>query len=128
MSSELSIERLEKEVNRTSLLTIAATILILVGLGLTITSTVSWVILADKASDLYSHDLATRDSAPSGDQIAKHRVVLGSHDKWLDVLPYLGITLILLGTGGILWVFVKRVRLRMTVSAVALPTFRTRGS
>lgn len=126
MATELSIERLEAEAKRTSPLSILAGFLILAGIALAIVATISWVLLADKALDLYSYDLAARDSAQAGDQILDTQATLASYPRWLTSLPLLGIALILVGIGILLRTFVRRVRLRMTVTAIALSYLRDR--
>ena len=126
MATELSIERLEAEANRTSPLSILATFLIVAGMALVIVATISWVLLADKALDLYSYDLAARDSAQAGDQILETQTTLESYPRWLTSLPFLGIALILVGIGILLRTFVRRVRLRMKVTAIALSYLRDR--
>lgn len=126
MATELSIERLEAEASRTSPLSILAAFLILAGIALAIVATISWVLLADKAWDLYSYDLAARDSVQAGDQILDTQATLESYPRWLTSLPFLGIALILVGIGILLRTFVRRVRLRMTVTAIALSYLRDR--
>ena len=126
MATELSIERLEAEANRTSPLSILAAFIIVAGIALVIVTAISWVLLADKALDLYSYDLAVRDTAQAGDQILETQATLESYPGWLTSLPFLGIALILVGIGILLRTFVRRVRLRMKVTAIALSYLRDR--
>ena len=50
---------------------------------------------------------------------------LASRAEWLALLPYQGITLMMVGVGLLLWRWVAAVRLRMTVSALILPSLRS---
>ena len=65
-------------------------------------------------------------SAPPTDPIARHQADLASRAEWLALLPYQGITLMLVGVGLLLWRWVAAVRLRMTVSALILPSLRSK--
>ena len=124
MVTELSIERLEAEANRTSPLSILAAFIIVAGIALVIVTAISWVLLADKALDFYSYELAVRNTAQAGDQVLDTQATLESYPRWLTSLPFLGIALILVGIGILLRTFVRRVRLRMAVTAIALSYLR----
>ena len=53
---------------------------------------------------------------------------IASRTEWLDLLPYQGLALILFGMALLLWRWVAAVRLRMTVSALILPSLRNTES
>ena len=69
--------------------------------------------------------LDTRTSAPPTDPIARYQADFASRAEWLALLPYQGITLMMVGVGLLLWRWVAAVRLRMTVSALILPSLRS---
>ena len=125
MISQPAIEKLEKEAFRGPLLTLAALFLIAAGLTIVGLAAFFWVDASETSIVVYSSSLETRTSAPSTDPIARYQADLASRAEWLDLLPYQGITLMLVGVGLLLWRWVAAVRLRMTVSALILPSLRS---
>ena len=126
MISQPAIEKLEKEAFRGPLLTLAALFLIAAGLTIIGLAAFFWVDVSESSNVVYSSSLETRTSAPPADPIALHQADLGSRAEWLALLPYQGITLMLVGVGLLLWRWVAAVRLRMTVSALILPSLRSK--
>ena len=87
-----------------------------------------WVDASETSSVVYSSSLETRTSAPPTDPIARHQADFASRAEWLALLPYQGITLMMVGMGLLLWRWVAAVRLRMTVSALILPSLRSKDN
>ena len=125
MISQPAIEKLEKEAFRGPLLTLAALFLIAGGMAIIGFAVFFWADASETSGVVYSSSLETRTSAPSTDPIARYQADLASRAEWLDLLPYQGITLMLVGVGLLLWRWVAAVRLRMTVSALILPSLRS---
>ena len=125
MISQPAIEKLEKEAFRGPLLTLAALFLIAAGLAIIGLTVFFWADASETSGVVYSSSLETRTSAPPTDPIARYQADLASRAEWLDLLPYQGITLMLVGVGLLLWRWVAAVRLRMTVSALILPSLRS---
>ena len=125
MISQPAIEKLEKEAFRGPLLTLAALFLIAAGLAIIGLTVFFWVDASETSSVVYSSARETRTSAPPTDPIARHQADLASRAEWLALLPYQGITLMMVGVGLLLWRWVAAVRLRMTVSALILPSLRS---
>ena len=125
MISQPAIEKLEKEAFRGPLLTLAALFLIAAGLAIIGLAAFFWVDASETSSVVFSSSLETRTSALPADPIALHQADLASRAEWLALLPYQGITLMLVGMGLLLWRWVAAVRLRMTVSALILPSLRS---
>ncbi len=125
MISQPAIEKLEKEAFRGPLLTLAALFLIAAGLAIIGLAAFFWVDASETSSVVFSSSLEVRTSAPPADPIALHQADLASRAEWLALLPYQGITLMLVGMGLLLWRWVAAVRLRMTVSALILPSLRS---
>ena len=126
MISQPAIEKLEKEAFRGPLLTLAALFLIAAGLAIIGLTVFFWVDASETSSVVYSSSLETRTSIPPTDPIARHLADLASRAEWLALLPYQGITLMMVGVGLLLWRWVAAVRLRMTVSALILPSLRSK--
>ena len=125
MISQPAIEKLEKEAFRGPLLTLASLFLIAAGLAIIGLAAFFWADASETSSVVNSSSLETRTSAPPADPIALHQADLASRAEWLALLPYQGITLMLVGMGLLLWRWVAAVRLRMTVSALILPSLRS---
>ena len=128
MISQPAIEKLEKEAFRGPLLTLAALFLIAAGLAIIGLTVFFWVDASETSNVVYSSSLDTRTSAPPIDPIARHLADLASRAEWLVLLPYQGITLIMAGMGLLIWRWVAAVRLRMTVSALILPSLRSKDN
>ena len=99
MISQPAIEKLEKEAFRGPLLTLAALFLIAAGLAIIGLTVFFWVDASETSSVVYSSSLETRTSAPPTDPIARHQADLASRAEWLALLPYQGITLMMVGDG-----------------------------
>ena len=128
MISQPAIEKLEKEAFRGPLLTLAALFLIAAGLAIIGLTVFFWVDASETSNVVYSSSLETRTSAPPTDPIARYQVDFASRAEWLALLPYQGITLMMVGVGLLLWRWVAAVRLRMTVSALILPSLRSKDN
>ena len=128
MISQPAIEKLEKEAFRGPLLTLAALFLIAAGLTIIGLTVFFWVDASETSSVVYSSSLDTRTSAPPTDPIARHQADLAYRAEWLALLPYQGIALMMVGMGLLLWRWVAAVRLRMTVSALILPSLRSKDN
>ncbi len=128
MISQPTIEKLEREAFRGPLLTLAALFLIAAGLAVIALSVYFWIDLSETAGEVYSVSLETRISAPPDDPIARQQAALAYRAHWLDLLPYQALALILVGLGLLLWRWVAAVRLRMTVSALILPSLRNKDA
>ena len=128
MISQPAIEKLEKEAFRGPLLTLAALFLIAAGLAIIGLTVFFWADASETSNVVYSSSLDTRTSAPHTDPIARHQADLASRAEWLALLPYQGITLMMGGMGLLLWRWVAAVRLRMTVSALILPSLRSKDN
>ena len=128
MISQPAIEKLEKEAFRGPLLTLAALFLIAAGLAIIGLTVFLWADASETSNVVYSSSLETRTSAPPTDSIARHQADLASRAVWLALLPYQGIALIMAGVGLLLWRWVAAVRLRMTVSALILPSLRSKDN
>ena len=119
MISQTTVEKLEKEAFRGPILTLVAFLFILAGLTVMGLSLYFWLDLSEIAYDAFASP-----RAPSVQQ----EIALSSRPHWLDLLPYQGLALILAGLGLLLWRWVAAVRLRMTVSALILPSLRSKVS
>lgn len=116
MISQSTVEKLEKEAFRGPFLTLIAFLFILAGLAAIGLAFYFWLDLSGIAYDAFASP-----GAPSVQQES----LLSSPTHWLDLLPYQGLALILVGFGLLLWRWVAAVRLRMTVSALILPSLRS---
>ena len=119
MISQTTIEKLEKEAFRGPLLTLAALFLIITGLAVIGLAFYFWLDLSEMANDAFA--------SPGIPSIQQESALL-SRVLWLDLLPYQGLALILVGMALLLWRWVAAVRLRMTVSALILPSLRNTES
>ena len=128
MISQPAIEKLEKEAFRGPLLTLAALFLIAAGLAIIGLTVFFWADASETYNVVYSSSLETRTSTPPTEPIALHQADLASRAEWLALLPYQGITLMMVGMGLLLWRWVAAVRLRMTVSALILPSLRSKDN
>ena len=109
-------------------MTLAALFLIAAGLAIIGLTVFFWVDASETSSVVYSSSLETRTSAPPTDPIARYQADFASRAEWLALLPYQGITLMMVGVGLLLWRWVAAVRLRMTVSALILPSLRSKDN
>ena len=128
MISQTTREKLEKEAFRGPFLTLAALLLIITGLSTIGLAFYFWADLSDTASEVYSASLEQRLTTPADTLLAEQQTSLATHDEWLGLLPYQGLALILVGVALLLWRWVAAVRLRMTVSALILPSLRSTKS
>ena len=128
MISQPAIEKLEKEAFRGPLLTLAALFLIAAGLAIIGLTVFFWADASETSNVVYSSSLETRTSTPPTEPIARHQADFASRAEWLALLPYQGITLMMVGMGLLLWRWVAAVRLRMTVSALILPSLRSKDN
>ena len=117
MISQAAIEKLEKEAFRGPFLTLAALLLIIAGLAIIGLAFYFWLDLSEIAYDAFSSP---------GEPSVQQESALSSRVQWLELLPYQGLALILVGLGLLLWRWVAAVRLRMTVSALILPSLRSK--
>ena len=109
-------------------MTLAALFLIAAGLAIIGLAVFLWADASETSSVVYSSSLEERASAPPTDPIARHQADLASRAEWLALLPYQGTTLMMVGMGLLLWRWVAAVRLRMTVSALILPSLRSKDN
>ena len=124
MISQTTIEKLEKEAFRGPFLTLAALFLIITGLAVIGLAFYFWVDLSETANDVYSASLESLSYVAPNDPAAPQQATLAYRPEWLNLLPYQGLALILAGVALLLWRWVAAVRLRMTVSALILPSLR----
>ncbi len=128
MISQTTVEKLEKEAFRGPFLTLAALLLIIAGLATIGLAFYFWVDLSDTASEVYLASPEQRLAATSNALLGEQQASLATHDEWLGLLPWQGLALILVGVALLLWRWVAAVRLRMTVSALILPSLRSTES
>ena len=121
MISRPTVERLEREAFRGPFLTVGALLLIIAGLAVVGLACYWWFDASETASRIYSSSLEARVTDP----LALDQADLATRSEWLSILPYQGLALILAGFGLLLWRWVAAVRLRMTVSALILPSLRS---
>ena len=125
MISQPTVERLEREAFRGPFLTVGALLLIIAGLAVVGLAFYWWFDASETAFRVYSNSLEARVAAQPGDPLALDQADLATRSEWLSILPYQGLALILAGFGLLLWRWVAAVRLRMTVSALILPSLRS---
>ena len=128
MISQTAIEKLEKEAFRGPILTLVAFLFVLAGLAVIGLAFYFWLDLSEIADDIYSTSLEPLSYVAPNDPTAPQHAILASRTEWLDLLPYQGLALILFGMALLLWRWVAAVRLRMTVSALILPSLRNTES
>lgn len=126
MISQTTIEKLEKEAFRGPLLTLAALFLIIAGLAVIGLAFYFWLDLSETANDVYSASVEPLSYVSPDNSTTRQQAILSSRAEWLDLLPYEGLALILVGMALLLWRWVAAVRLRMTVSALILPSLRSK--
>lgn len=125
MISQATIEKLEKEAFRGPFLTLAALLLITTGLAVIGLAFYFWVDLSETANDVYSSSLESLSYVSPDNSTVPLHATLESSPEWLNLLPYNGLALVLAGVALLLWRWVAAVRLRMTVSALILPSLRS---
>ena len=125
MISQTTIEKLEKEAFRGPFLTLAALLLITTGLAVIGLAFYFWVDLSETANNVYSSSLESLSYVSPDNPTAPLHATLESRPEWLNLLPHNGLALILAGGAPLLWRWVAAVRLRMTVSALILPSLRS---
>ena len=119
MISRTTVEKLEKEAFRGPVLTLVAFLFVLAGLAVIGLAFYFWLDLSEIAYDAFA--------SPGAPSLRQESALL-SQVHWLDLLPYQGLALILIGFALLLWRWVAAVRLRMTVSALILPSLRNTES
>lgn len=128
MISQTTIEKLEKEAFRGPILTVVAFLFVLAGLAVIGLAFYFWLDLSEIIGDIYSVSLDPVAYVAPTDPTAPQQVTLASRTEWLGLLPYQGLALVLAGVALLLWRWVAAVRLRMTVSALILPSLRSRDN
>lgn len=127
MISQPTIERLEREAFRAPLLTLAALMLIATGLAIIGLAAYFWVDLSGTANSVFSIPPGALDARSDGDLALQQHATLASRAEWLSLLPYQGLALMLGGVALLMRRWIAAVRLRMTVSALILPSLRNKN-